>query len=260
MSEQDKRGYNAEMFESTAASSVAHNAEIADNGLDYLEQNHSETLSHYTAKTFAWMFLGLLATFAVSLAFYMTGAFYILFALPMLPFFLAIAELAVVLVLSMRINKIKAGTAYVLFFAYAILNGLTFASFFVIYDVGSLIFVFGVTALYFGAMSVYGYFTKRDLTNIGRILTFGLIFLIVFGVLSMLFGQGWMNTVMCLVGIAIFMGLTAYDTQKIKAYHATFGTNAEMAAKGSIICALQLYLDFINMFLYLLRFLGRSRK
>jgi hypothetical protein len=212
----------------------------------------------YAVKTFGWMALGLLVTFAVAFGFVATGLWYqMLVYMPAAPFVLAIAELIVVMMLSARLLALSIGAARGMFFLYAVLNGLTLSSLLVYYGVGTAIYAFGITALYFGVLAAYGYFTKRDLTALRPILTIGLIFLLVFWVISMFLPLSGADRLVCFVGLAIFMGCTAYDTQKIKGYYQRFGHDYELAAKGSILCALQLYLDFINLFLYILRLVGR---
>ncbi|MEG0768561.1 MAG: Bax inhibitor-1/YccA family protein [Ruthenibacterium sp.] len=265
----DTLGYNAAMFEdgSERLTRTGANAQRAaaqgaaplpvDNGLSFIAQDNAETLNQYATKTFLWMFLGLLTTFIVALGFFVTGAFVVLYTVPALPFILAIAELVVVFALSLRIAKMQASTARLMFFVYAVLNGVTFASLFAYYGVASTIYVFGITALYFGVLSLYGWLTKRDLTSLRPILFGGLMVLLVFWVLSIFLHLSGLETIMCFVGLAIFMGYTAYDTQKIKTMYHAYGGNTEMSHKTSIICALQLYLDFVNLFLYLLRIMGR---
>ena len=227
-----------------------------DNGYEYL----GESAGSYTAKTFLWMFLGLLTTFAVAFLGYFTGAILYVFAIPYVHIVLLVAELAVVLVLSARIQTLHVGTARALFFAYAVLNGVVFSAYFLIFEMTSLILVFALTAVYFGGMALYGHVTKADLSRLRPILVGGLIFLILFAVLSLFLPFGSLDRVVCLVGIAIFLGFTAYDTQKIRAYYEYYQGDQEMLARASIFSALQLYLDFINLFLYLLRFLGKAKK
>ena len=211
-------------------------------GYDYSSFGESrDSIASYTAKTYGWMFLGLLTTFVAAAAIYFTG-FYIPLCTAMnglLPFVLALVELGVVIYLSARIHKIPVATARLLFFVYALLNAVTFSTILAVYSMQSLILVFAMTSLYFGVMAVYGYVTKADLTRIRPVLTFGLVALI-----------------MCLVGIVIFLGFTAYDTQMIRRNYAYYSGNPELLQKASIISALQLYLDFINLFLYLLRLFG----
>lgn len=216
----------------------------------------AESLSGYAAKTFGWMFLGLLTTFAVSFATLFTGLIYYT-ATGYTPFLLALCELAVVIWMSARVHKLSIGAARGLFFAYAVLNGVTFSSLLIAYDFGVLLFVFGMTALYFGIMALYAFFTKADLTRIRPVLIGGLIVLLVLSLLSMFINLSSFSTGICIVGVVIFVAFTAYDTQMIRRNYYYFQGNPEMLAKASIFSALQLYLDFINLFLYLLRLFGR---
>ena len=226
----------------------------------------SPPLNVYTAKTFGWMFLGLLVTFGTAIAFSAGGGLYYLLTMGMPAVFaLAIAEIVVVMVLSARLHKLSIGAARGLFFAYAVLNGLNLSSIFLVYDFGSLILAFLVGAVYFGVMAVYGNVTNRDLTGWGPKLMGGLVALIVCGLVGGLFslfgfGFGIMDLVLCAVGLLIFMGLTAYDTQMLKYYYSYFGGDAAMLHKSSIIGALNLYLDFINIFLYVVRLLGMNSR
>lgn len=219
------------------------------------------TLSEFMSKSFGWMFAGLLVTFAVGIGAVMTGLIYPLInsGLFMLT---SIAELVLVFTLSARVQKLQPSTATGIFFGYAVLNGLNLSAIFLVYDYGSLILAFLVGAVYFGVMAVYGNVTNRDLTGWGSKLLGGLIALIVCSLVGGLFAAfgmsfGVMDLVFCAVGLLIFMGLTAYDTQMLKYYYSYFGGDAAMLHKASIIGALNLYLDFINIFLYILRMLGR---
>ena len=223
------------------------------------EAQGGEPLSAYTAKTFGWMALGLVVTFAVAFFIDVTPLVFILYGNGILPFILLIAELVVVGVLSARVHSLSVGGARALFFLYAIINGVTFAGVFFLYDLNMVIFAFGIAALYFGVLAAYGYITKRDLTRLGPLLFAGLIFLAVFWLLSLFLPLSGFERIVCLIGLVIFMGLTAYDTQKIKLYYASFGGESEMGRKFSIISALELYLDFLNIFLYILRLLARHR-
>lgn len=219
-----------------------------------------ETVGKYTARTFLWMFVGLAVTFGVAIMGAATGLIYVMLSIPFFQLGLLIAELVVVLVLASRIQSLSITGARALFIGYSVLNGFVFSFYFIYFRLDSLILVFGATAIYFGALAVFGYFTNADLSRLRSILVGGLFFLIIFGVLSMFIpGLYAMERIYCLVGIAIFLGFTAYDTQKIKYYHDVYGCDPEMARKASIYAALQLYLDFINLFLYLLRFLGRRK-
>ena len=160
-----------------------------ENGSQWMEGGlASEPLNVYTAKTFGWMFLGLLVTFGTAIAFSAGGGLYYLLTMGMPAVFaLAIAEIVVVMVLSARLHKLSIGAARGLFFAYAVLNGLNLSSIFLAYDFGSLILAFLVGAVYFGVMAVYGNVTNRDLTGWGPKLMGGLVALIVCGLVGGLF-------------------------------------------------------------------------
>ena len=127
-----------------------------------------------------------------------------------------------------------------------------------VFEVANLIAIFGLTALFFGAFALYGRFTRTDLSKLGPLLIGGLIFLVIAGLLSLFINFTALERTICMVGIVVFLCFTAYDTQKIRANYEYFYGNDEILQKASIFSALQLYLDFVNLFLYLLRFFGRS--
>lgn len=218
------------------------------------------TLNQYMSRTFGWMFAGLLVSFGVALATVLTGAFIPLYTSGIV-FVLSIAELVLVAVLSMNIQKIRPGTATAMFFGYAVLTGINLSVYFVIYNLSTLILAFLVGAVYFGIMAVYGIRTRKDLSGWGPMLMGGLFALLIVSVFGMLFvgSFGFFDIVLCGIGLLVFMGFTAYDTQKLRAMYSYFGGDDAMLHKSSIIGALQLYLDYINIFLYVLRLLGRSR-
>ncbi|MFR3225902.1 MAG: Bax inhibitor-1/YccA family protein [Blautia massiliensis (ex Durand et al. 2017)] len=231
------------------------------NDISYAESPFG-TLSQYMTKTFGWMFAGLMVTFATGIATVASGLIVPLVSTGLI-FATVIGELALVFVLSGRITKIKPSTATGLFFLYAVLNGMNLATIFLVYDLGTLVLAFLVGAVYFGVMAVYGATTRKDLTGWGPKLLGGLMALIVcslVGSLLSMFGVrfGIMDLVLCAVGLLLFMGLTAFDTQMLKHHYAYFGGDAAMLHKASIIGALNLYLDFINIFLYIVRMIGRN--
>ncbi len=172
---------------------------------------------------------------------------------------LLIAEIVVVLVLTAMINKLSATAATVGFIAYALLNGLTFSIYFLIFTASSIAAAFFVTAGMFGAMSAYGYMTKRDLTGIGHFCLMGLVGLVIASVVNLFLRNTAVYWVTTYIGVLVFVGLTAYDTQKIKRLAADRTLEGETLRKASILGALRLYLDFINLFLMLLRIMGRRR-
>ena len=221
-----------------------------------------ETLGQYTAKTFLWMVLGLLVTFGVAVGCWLTDAtLYALYYIPYVHLIVLIATLVISFTMVRRLEKMAVGTAIGLFVLFSALFGFTLSIYLLVFHVTSVVLCFLLTAVYFGALAAYGFLTKRDLSGLRTILFSGLIFLIIFGLLSMFIpGLQMFDRVVCLIGIATFLGYTAYDTQKIRAYYNYYSVSPDMLAKASIFSALQLYLDFINLFLYLLRFLGNKRR
>jgi len=169
-----------------------------------------------------------------------------------------LAPLAVVMFLSFGINRISAATAQIMFWVYSVLVGFSLSWIFVAYVGASIAQVFFITAAAFAGLSLWGYTTKSDLTGFGSFLIMGVFGLIIAMVVNMFLHSDMMSWVVSVAGVGIFAGLTAYDTQKIKEiYYA--GDDGTMAAKKSIMGALALYLDFLNMFLFLLRLMGNRR-
>lgn len=179
---------------------------------------------------------------------------------------LFIAELGLVLGISAGINRLSPAKATTLFLIYSVVNGLTLASIFFAYSLGTIYQAFAASALTFGAMSLYGYTTKKDLSGLGSYLIMGLIGLIIASVINIFWGNSIMDVIITYIGVFIFVGLTAYDTQKIKEMSAAVESASQMGyadaaapRRIAILGALTLYLDFINLFLYLLRLFGRGR-
>lgn len=218
-----------------------------------------ESLGRYMAKTFGWMFAGLLVTLIVAISMYFTGAFIYVIRIPAWNFLLLAAELILVISLSARLEKLSVASAKAMFFLYSAVNGIVFSIYFLMFDVMSLWLAFGITALFFGVMALIGYFGNINFSVLRPFMMGGLIFLFVFWLLAMFIDLSAFETTVCGVGIFLFLIITAYDAKKIQAYYAYYGQNSEMAAKASIFSALQLYLDFINLFVYILRFVGNRR-
>jgi FtsH-binding integral membrane protein len=185
-----------------------------------------------------------------------------IFGNPALLWGLIIAQLGAVIVLSWLINRINGITATLIYLLYAGLTGLTLSSIFLVYTSSSIAGVFGVTAVGFAGLSGFGFVTKRDLGPVGSFCMMGLFGLVGFGLISIIFprlmGAG-ASFVYSIVGIIVFAGLTAYDTQKIKAMNVPGNEGTDAGRKQAIFGALKLYLDFINLFLSLLRLMGRRR-
>jgi FtsH-binding integral membrane protein len=228
---------------------------------NFSEIGLSETFAAVLRRVYFWMALGLLVTAATAAVVSVSPLFQVLTGQPLLFFVLLIAELGLVIGISRGINRISPATAILLFFVYAALNGLTFSVLFVVYTLGSVAHTFLATAALFGVMSVIGYTTKMDLSKMGSFLFMGLIGLII----AMLVNMFWTNTVLgwivTFAGILLFLGLTFYDTQRIKRMTAAAlqGGDENVQARMGILGALSLYLDFINLFLFILRLTGRRR-
>ena len=176
-------------------------------------------------------------------------------------FILMIAELGLVIAISGFISKMRAGTATALFLLYSGLNGVTMSFIFLAYTAASIASTFFICALTFLSCSVYGWTTKKDLTSIGSFMFMGLIGIIIASVVNIFIHSSAIYYAVSYIGVVVFVGLTAYDTQKIKNMALTQpeGLDGEVVRKGAIVGALSLYLDFINLFLMLLRIFGNSR-
>ena len=173
---------------------------------------------------------------------------------------LAIVEIVMVIGITAGINKLSAATATALFILYAAINGLTLSVIFVAYTLGSIAVTFAVTAGTFGTMAVIGTVTKKDLTSFGNLMLMALFGLIIASIVNLFWTNEILYWICTYAGVLIFVGLTAYDAQKIKKMYQEAGTaNAETNRKIAVLGALSLYLDFVNLLLYLLRIFGRRR-
>lgn len=225
-----------------------------------IERARQEASTVFLAKTFNWMALGLLITGVVAYLTAATGLAYSI-AGSFLFYVLIFAELGLVFYLSARISKIQASTASGLFVGYSVLNGLTLSVIFLAYTGSSIAATFFITAGMFGAMAVYGLVTKRDLSGWGSFLFMGLIGIIIASIVNIFLQSSAVSWVVSMIGVIVFTGLTAYDVQKIKRIgeDGIMSQGSEAIGKAAIMGALALYLDFINLFLMLLRFFGGAR-
>ena len=180
-----------------------------------------------------------------------------IFTKPMVYWGLLIGEIVMVIALSAALNKLSNIGATLLFYAYSILNGLTLSCIVLVYTSASIVMTFAITAGVFATMAIYGYVTKNDLTKFGSFMTMALFGLIICIVVNMFMHSSTMEWIISFAGVVIFIGLTAWDVQKIK--RMAMMTDYNNASKLATIGALSLYLDFVNLFLYLLRFFGNSR-
>ena len=213
-------------------------------------------------KVFMRMFIALMVTAAVSFGIYQTpGALEYLIGNPVLTIGMMIVQVILVLILAFRVMKMSPAAANFMFFVYAILTGVTLSFIFISYELGTIFQAFAISAMMFGAMSIYGSITRRDLTRFGTFLRMALIGLILASIINLFFLNDFMFMIINYAGVLIFVGLTAADTQRIKKLlaEANEANQEEAIKKISVMGALILYLDFINMFLKILAILGRKR-
>ncbi len=219
------------------------------------------TLEKYTAKTFGIMALGLLVTAITAFVLninYIGLRMWIGF--PYLPIVLVVAQLGVAVAFTARLFKASVTTTRVMFFIYSILTGFTFSILQYVYDSTTIFLAFGITCVYFAALCVIGFTTKMNLSKIFPILMVGLIAIIIFNIASMFINLEAMDRVVCSVALVIFTLLTAYDTQKMKNLFEQYQGDELMLSRLSMYSALELYLDFINLFLRILQILGRNSR
>ncbi|MBQ7456787.1 MAG: Bax inhibitor-1/YccA family protein [Desulfovibrio sp.] len=220
-----------------------------------------EALSVYMSKVYLWMTVGLTLTALTAWIVGHTEALVAtLFSSPVIPIVLFVGELGLVIALSAAIHKMSAQTATLLFLLFSLLNGLTLATIFLVYTTASIANAFLSTAGMFGAMTVYGTVTKRDLTSLGSFLFMGLIGLVIASLINLFLANPMMDLIISCVGVLVFTLFTAYDTQKLREFGAEAPLDDSQAVqRGAILGALTLYLDFINLFISLLRLFGGNR-
>ncbi|MDT8420185.1 MAG: Bax inhibitor-1/YccA family protein [Desulfuromonadales bacterium] len=216
--------------------------------------------SGFFSKVYGWMTAGLALTALASLFTLSSEAMLqLIFGNKLVFYGLIFGELGLVIALSAAINRISAATATLMFLCYSALNGVTFAAIFLVYTQSSIASAFFVASGTFAAMSLYGYVTKRDLTGWGSFFFMGLIGIIIASVVNIFLQSEMIYWITSYIGVFVFVGLTAYDTQKIKMIGQAGFADAEQQKKAAILGALRLYLDFINLFLMLLRVMGNRR-
>lgn len=211
-------------------------------------------------KVYTWMTLALVLTgltaYGVATS---PGIMMALYSNSALMWGLVIAEFALVIGISAAINRLSLATATLMFVAYSVINGAMLSSIFMIYTAASIASVFFITAATFAVMALIGYTTKTDLTSVGKLLFMALIGLVIATIVNMFIGSSTMTMICSYVGVLIFVGLTAYDSQKIKNMLMQAPDAGDSSQKLALLGALTLYLDFINLFIYLLRIFGDRR-
>ena len=213
----------------------------------------------FITKVYGWMSLALVITGLVAISTASNPTFMrVIFGTPLM-LVIIIVQLIMVVVLGAAIGKLSASVATGIFILYSALTGVTFSTLFLVYTGGSIAQVFFVTAGTFGLVSAYGYITRRDLTSIGNLLFMALIGLIAATVVNLFLRSTMLDLIVTCVGVLIFVGLIAYDTQRIKRMAISIGNDGDIHRKAAVLGALTLYLDFINLFLRLLRLFGKRR-
>jgi FtsH-binding integral membrane protein len=222
----------------------------------------AELVNVYLRGVYGWMMLGLLVTAVFAFLTATSPAVQqLVFSNQFVFIGLIIAEFGLVMYLSSRIAKLSAGTATGLFLLYSALNGVTLSVILLVYATSTIFSAFFTAAGMFGAMSLYGMTTKRDLTSMGSFMTMGLFGIIIAMVVNIFLASSVMQLVISVIGVIVFTGLTAYDTQRLAEMGESMPANdATAVRRGTILGALTLYLDFINLFLMLLRLFGGTRE
>jgi hypothetical protein len=226
-----------------------------------MDQTQVQTrVNEFVRGVYNWMALGLVLTGVV--AYFVTASDQVLGFVYQTRWLFFIGELALVFIISARIQKLKASTATVMFMAYSALNGATLSLLLMMYTGQAIASTFFICAASFLALSIYGWTTKRDLTGLGSFMFMGLIGILIASVVNIFIGSYGILMIISYIGVLVFAGLTAYDTQQIKAMALSQPAHldAGVVRKGAIIGALKLYLDFILMFQYLLMILGGNRR
>ena len=219
--------------------------------------DNNNGMSKFFSKVYLWMFIGLLISGGV--------AYYTSITPSMIKFvygsygWILITELIVVIAFSALRKKVSPGIAKVLFVTYAAISGLTLSSIFLVYKIQSIGMVFLSSALMFGLLAVYGYITKTDLSSFGKILLFALLAIIIMSVINIFAHNGTFGIIISIISIVVFLGLTAWDMQALKAMYNYYASDEKELGKLAIYGALDLYLDFINIFLQLLNLFGKSK-
>lgn len=223
-------------------------------------EEYKELQRQFILKVFGWMAIGLLLTGMMAwLTVHSQAMLEFIFGNRLVYFGLIIAQLGSVVWLSARVQKMSATAVTAVFTAYTVMTGMTLASVFLLYTAASIQTTFFITAATFGTMFTYGAVTKNDLTSLGSFMTMGLIGVVIASVANMFMKSEAIYWITSYVGVLVFICLTAYDAQKIKAMSIASLHGSEAAQKSAIMGALCLYLDFINLFLLMLRFFGRRK-
>ena len=227
----------------------------------FMDVDSRDVLENVLRRVYSWMTLGLFITAGVAAFVSASPFFQVLTGQPLIFFGLLLIELALVMGLSWGIKRISTATAISMFIIFAALNGLTLSTLFVVYTLGSIAYTFLASAALFGVMSIIGYTTKINLAKMGTFLLMGIIGLLIAMFVNIFWANSALGWIVAFAGVILFLGLTMFDTQRIRRMTATAlqRGDEDVEAHLGILGALSLYLDLVNLFLFLLRLGGRRR-
>lgn len=229
--------------------------------MNYSQQQIIDETSRFFQKVYGWMFLGLIISGVTAYWITSDPVLYESILFNKIIFYsLLFGELALVFGLVSLVKRISSQLAILMFLIYCFMTGLTLSVIFLVYTIESIGQIFFISAGMFGSMSIYGYFTKTDLTKIGQVLIMGLFGIVIAGLANLFMQNSQLDYILSFIGVIVFTGLTAYDTQKIRKSNIIGNEGTSEDSKESIMGALTLYLDFINLFLKLLRLFGKRRR
>ena len=226
----------------------------------YEDKGTGITLRKHMAKTYLWVFLGLLLSTITAFVTIYTGLFYYIYSSTFVYFGVIFGQLALVIYLSSRIYSMSYTAAILSYFGYSLLTGITLSSVLLVYTWDVIVIAFGLCTLLFADLAFIGYRTKVDLENYRGIFMAGLFMVLIASLVGMFIHLDGYQTVVCFVGLAVFLGVTAWDSQKMKKHYYMAQNDEELLANLSIYSALELYLDFLNIFLYIVRLLGNNNR
>ena len=231
---------------------------LFDKSVDLQSESSTSLSKNFVANVFSWMVVGLLTTAAVAWYGASPGLYQsLMLSGGILPWIIMLSPFGFILAMNFGLEKFSATTLTMMFIAFSACMGLSLSSVFLLYSLGSVFQVFIVTAGTFGVMAIAGYTTSIDLTRLGSLLFMGLIGIILASIVNWFIGSSTMDLIISIIGVLVFTGLIAYDTQRIKMIGMSIDNESSTASKLAILAATSLYLDFINLFLFLLRLLGR---
>jgi FtsH-binding integral membrane protein len=233
---------------------------MINDSISFVHKQESQAiiLQRFMTKVYGIMAGGVAITALISYLIYSSGLINFIFENIAFFYIAILSELGLVWYLSSKAYSISSGLAGGLFVVYSILNGITLSFVFLVYSIGSIFEIFLITTIMFGALAAYGYTTKRELSGMGTFLYMGLVGLIVAMIINLFLMSSAFNFAISVIGVIVFAGLTVYDTKRIKETYIEVSKSGESTQGLAINAALSLYLDFINLFLYLLRLLGRK--